>query len=177
MAGVVLAGSSVVFTLAWMMVVKATQISEPPPPGNYMVESLDPTTLVIDSFRFLAPFGEGPLIMPSVWFLMAMSGSALAVWAGLARPQGSLVRQLAPGFLLGAALSPIVLDLMVFLTTDQYIGIHIRYGLAIFPLGSGSSPCCCARGPRWCSPRWRFSCTPQAPPSQGSTASPCDARQ
>jgi hypothetical protein len=29
----------------------------------------------------------------------------------------------------------VVLDVMVFITTDQYIGIHLRYGLALLPLG------------------------------------------
>ena len=134
-AGALLAGSTVVFTVAWMLVVRMTQVLEPPPPGDFMVDSLDTVALVIDSFRFLSPFGEGPLGLPSVWFLMAMAGSALAVWAGLARPQLSFVRQLAPGYLLGAALSPLVLDLMVFVTTGQYIGIHLRYGLSIYPLG------------------------------------------
>jgi Dolichyl-phosphate-mannose-protein mannosyltransferase len=135
LAGVVLAGSTVVLTVAWMLVVRLTKISDPPPPGDYMVDSLDPVALVIDSIRFLSPFGEGPLGLPSVWFLMAMTGSALAVWAGLARPQAPFVRQLAPGYLLGAALAPLVLDLMVFVTTGQYIGIHTRYGLALWPLG------------------------------------------
>jgi Dolichyl-phosphate-mannose-protein mannosyltransferase len=135
LAGVVLAGSSAVLTVAWMLVVRSTQVADPPPPGDYMVDSLDPVALVIDSFRFLSPFGEGPLGLPSVWFLMAMTGSALAVWAGLARPQLPFVRQLAPGYLLGAALAPLVLDLMVFVTTGQYIGTHLRYGLALYPLG------------------------------------------
>lgn len=134
-AGALLAGSTIVFTVAWMVVVRMTQVLEPPPPGDFMVDSLDTVALVIDSFRFLSPFGEGPLGLPSVWFIMAMTGSALAVWAGLARPQLSFVRQLAPGYLLGAALSPLVLDLMVFVTTGQYIGIHLRYGLSIYPLG------------------------------------------
>ena len=125
-----------VFTLAWMLVVRLTQVADPPPPGDYMVDSLDPIALVVDSIRFLSPFGEGPLGLPSVWFLMAMTGSAIALWAGLARPQASFVRQMAPGYLLGAALAPLVLDLMVFLTTGQYIGIHLRYGLALLPPGS-----------------------------------------
>lgn len=134
-AGVVLAGSTVAFTIAWMLVVKATQLVEPPPPGDYAVDSLAPAALVTDSIRFLSLLGEGPLLAPGLWFLMAMSGSALAIWTGLARPQLPFVRQLAPGFLLGAALAPIVLNLMVFVTTGQYIGIQFRYGLALFPLG------------------------------------------
>ena len=134
-AGVAPGGSTVVFTLAWMLVVRLTQVADPPPPGDYMVDSLDPIALVVDSIRFLSPFGEGPLGLPSVWFLMAMTGSAIALWAGLARPPASFVRQMAPGYLLGAALAPLVLDLMVFLTTGQYIGIHLRYGLSLYPLG------------------------------------------
>ena len=45
------------------------------------------------------------------------------------------VRQLAPGYLLGVGLGAVVLDVMVFLTTGQYFGVHLRYGLALFPLG------------------------------------------
>ena len=134
-AGALLGGSTVVFTVAWMLVVRATQIGDPDPPGDYGVTALDPLQLVYDSFRFLGPYGEGALGLPAVWFMMAMTGSALAVWSGLARDQGSFVRQLAPGFLLGMALGPIVLDVMVFVTTGQYIGIHTRYGLALWPLG------------------------------------------
>jgi hypothetical protein len=66
---------------------------------------------------------------------MAMTGSAVAIWAGLARGQSPFVREMAPGFLLGMALGPVVLDVMVFVTSDQYIGIHTRYGLALWPLG------------------------------------------
>lgn len=134
-AGALLGGSTVVFTLAWMLVVRATQIGDPAPPGDYGVTALDPLQLVYDSFRFLGPYGEGALGLPSVWFTMAMTGSAVAIWAGLARDQASFVREAAPGFLLGMALGPVVLDVMVFVTSGQYIGIHTRYGLALWPLG------------------------------------------
>jgi hypothetical protein len=118
-----------------MLVVRLTQVGDPEPPGDYGVDALDPLQLVYDSFRFLGPYGEGALGLPAIWFMMALTGSAIAVWAGLAREQGAFVRQLAPGFLLGMALGPIVLDVMVFVTTGQYIGIHTRYGLALWPLG------------------------------------------
>jgi hypothetical protein len=134
-AGAWLAGSTVVLTLLWMLVVRLTQVGDPEPPGDYGVDALDPLQLVYDSFRFLGPYGEGALGLPAVWFMMAITGSAIAVWAGLAREQGAFLRQLAPGFLLGMALGPIVLDVMVFVTTGQYIGIHTRYGLALWPLG------------------------------------------
>lgn len=134
-AGVALSVSTVLFTVLWQVVVNATEVLEPPPPGNFMVERLEPQVLAMDSIRFLSSFGEGTLGVASVWLLIAINGSALAVWAGLAREQRPFVRQLAPGYLLGCALGALVLDLMVFVTTDQYIGIHIRYGLALFPLG------------------------------------------
>lgn len=134
-AGTVLSVSTVVLTVLWQVIVSATQVLEPPPPGNYAVERLDPQALAIDSIRFLSSFGEGPLGLPSVWLLMAINGTALAVWAGLSQGHGPFVRQLAPGYLLGCALGALVLDVMVFVTTDQYIGIHLRYGLALFPLG------------------------------------------
>ena len=133
--GAVLSVSAVAFTALWQFIVKATQVLEPPPPGNFFVDKLDPQWLAIDSFRFLSTWGEGALLMPGVWLLIAINGSAIAVWAGLARDQQPFVRQLAPGYLLGCAVGALVLDFMVFFLTDQYIGVHIRYGLALFPLG------------------------------------------
>jgi hypothetical protein len=135
LGGVVLGGSTLAFTVLWMMIVRWTQVSDPPPPGDYLVESLPPSAVLLDTVRFLGPFGEGQLIIPSVWLMFAMAGTALALWSGIAGEQASFVRQLAPGYLLGAALGAAVLDLMVFVTTDQYIGIHFRYGLAVWPLG------------------------------------------
>lgn len=136
-AGTVLSASTIVLTVVWMVVLRLTRVADPDPPGNYAVDSLDPLQLAYDSVRFLAPYGENALGVPATWFTMAMTGSALALWAGLAREEKPFVRQLAPGYLLGAALGPLVLDLMVFVTTGQYIGIHTRYGLALWPLGLG----------------------------------------
>lgn len=133
--GVALAGSTLAFTVLWMLIITWTQVADPPPPGNYLIDGLDPQAVLVDSIRFLSPNGEGTLLMPSVWFMILLNGSALAIWAGLAREQPSFVRQLAPGYLLGSALAAVVLDVMVFITTDQYIGIQIRYGLALLPLG------------------------------------------
>lgn len=134
-AGALLGGSTAAFTVAWMLVVRATQIGDPDPPGNYGVTALDPLQLVYDSFRLLGPYGEGALGLPAVWFTMAMTGSALAIWSGLARHQQSFVRPYAPGFLIGMALGPVVLDVIVFVTSGQYIGMHTRYGLALWPMG------------------------------------------
>lgn len=136
-AGAWLGASTLVFTLVSMLVVSATQIGDPAPPGNYLVDSLLPVQLVLDSFRFLGPYGEGPLNMPATWMMLAMAGPALAIWAGVAREPAAFVRQLAPGYLLGLALGPILLDVMVFVTTGQYIGVHTRYGLALWPIGLG----------------------------------------
>lgn len=133
--GVALGGSTLAFTVLWMLIIKWTQVADPPPPGDYMIDSLDPQAVLVDSIRFLSPNGEGTLLMPSVWFMILLNGSALAIWSGLAREQRSFVRQLAPGYLLGSALAAMVLDVLVFVTTDQYIGIHLRYGLALLPLG------------------------------------------
>lgn len=134
-AGAWLGASTVIFTLVAMLVVSTTQIGDPDPPGNYEVQALEPTQLVVDSFRFLGPFGEGPLNLPATWLMLAMAGTAMVVWAGMAPEPASFVRQLAPGYLLGLGLGPVVLDVMVFVTTGQYIGIHTRYGLALWPLG------------------------------------------
>lgn len=135
-AGAALGGSTVVFTLAWMLVVRATQVGEPDPPGDYDVSTLAPVQLVIDSFRFMS-FGEGPLGLPAIWIMTGMAGTALVVWAGMVRAEGSFVRQLAPGYLVGLVLGPIVLDVMVFVATGQYIGMQTRYGLALWPIGLG----------------------------------------
>lgn len=134
-AGTALAGSTVVLTVAWQLIVKATQIFEAPPPGNYLVSHLKPADLTLDSVRFLSTFGEGPLALPSVWLVMGMTAAAVAIWAGLTKDQLPFVRQFAPGYLIGCALGPLVLDVMVFVTSSQYIGINLRYGLALFPLG------------------------------------------
>ncbi|MCW2833941.1 MAG: hypothetical protein JWN68_1894 [Nocardioides sp.] len=133
--GAVLAGSTLGFTVLWMVVLRLTQVADPPPPGDYLVESLPLPRLLLDSVSLLGPYGEKELAIASVWMMFLMAGSALAVWSGLAAGQAPFVRQLAPGYLMGAALGAIVLDLMVFLTTDQYIGILFRYGLAIWPIG------------------------------------------
>ena len=133
--GVALGGSTLAFTVLWMLIITWTQVADPPPPGDYLVGGLDPQAVLVDSIRFLSPNGEGTLLMPSVWFMILVNGAALAVWSGLAREQRSFVRQLAPGYLLGSALAAMVLDVLVFVTTDQYIGIHLRYGLALLPLG------------------------------------------
>lgn len=136
-AGVVLAASSLGFTLVSMLIISATTIGDPDPPGNYLVDSLDPWAVYIDSLRFVAPSGEGPLHLPATWIAAAMVGTAMAVWAGLASDSASYVRQLAPGYLLGAALGAVVLDVMVFVTTGQYISVSSRYGLALMPLSLG----------------------------------------
>lgn len=133
--GVALGGSTLAFTVLWMLIVDWTQVADPPPPGDYLVDSLPLSTVLVDSIRFLGAFGEGQLVIASVWLMFAMAGTAMAVWSGLAGEQSTFVRQLAPGYLLGASLGAAVLDVMVFLTSDQYIGIHFRYGLAVWPLG------------------------------------------
>lgn len=133
--GVVLAASTLVFTVLWMLIIDWTQVADPPPPGDYLVESLALSRVLLDSVSFLGPFGEGQMIIASVWLMFMMIGTALAVWSGLAGEQAPFVRQFAPGYLLGASLGAVVLDLMVFFTTDQYIGILFRYGLAVWPLG------------------------------------------
>lgn len=135
-AGAVLGGSTVLFVLGWMLVVSATQIGDPDPPGSYEIESLAPLQLVIDSFRFMS-FGEGVMGLPAIWLMAGMVGTALVSWGGLVRDEASFVRELAPGLLVGLVLGPIVLDVMVFVTTGQYIGMQTRYGLALWPLGLG----------------------------------------
>ena len=122
--------------LLWMLMVRLTQVADPPPPGDFLVDSLDPATLVIDSIRFLSPFGEGPLGLPSVWFMMAMAGYRDGrVGRSRRASQLTFVRQLAPGYLLGAALGADGAGPDGLRHHRQYIGIHLRYGLAIYPLG------------------------------------------
>lgn len=133
--GVALGGSTLAFTVIWMLIVGATQIGDPAPPGDYKVDKLLPSTLLLDGIRFLGAFGEGQLIIASVFMMLAMAGTAFAVWSGLAGDQSPFVRQLAVGYLAGASLGAIVLDVMVFITSEQYIGILFRYGIAVWPLG------------------------------------------
>jgi hypothetical protein len=42
---------------------------------------------------------------------------------------------MAAGYVLGAIVSPIVLVVLVFVSSDQYVPIQYRYGLALWPLG------------------------------------------
>lgn len=135
--GAVLGVSTLVLTSGFMLLVSATQIGDPDPPGDYDVDTLAPLQLVVDSIRFLGPFGEGPVNVPAVWLMLAMAGTAIAVWAGTSPEPTTFVRPLAPGYLLGLALGPVLLDVLVFVTTGQYIGMHTRYGLALWPLGLG----------------------------------------
>ncbi len=135
--GAILSASTLAFTLLWMLIVGWTQVADPDPPGNFFVDSLAPSAVLLDSIRFLGGYGEGQMIIPSIWMMFAMAGTALAVWGGIGVVEASFVRQLAPGYLLGLALGAIVLDLMVFVTTQQYIGIQFRYALALWPLGLG----------------------------------------
>ena len=133
--GVVLTVSTVAFFAAFQAYLSATRVADYEPPGQYVVPELNRQQVAIDSLRFLAPFGEGPLMVPAAWLVLAMAGTAMAAWAGVVPGLSPYVRQVAPGYLLGAALGAVVLDVMVFVTTDQYIGVQLRYGLAVLPLG------------------------------------------
>ncbi len=134
-AGVVLTVCTLALFLAHQAWLSATRVADYDPPGNYVVESLDPRAVTVDSVKFLTSWGEGVLTAPAAWLVLAMGGTAMAAWAGLVPGLPSYVRQLAPGYLLGAAVGAVVLDVMVFATTDQYFAMHFRYGLAVFPLG------------------------------------------
>lgn len=134
LAGGVLVVSTLAFFAAFQALLSATRVADYEPPGNFVVPALNWQAVAIDSVKFITPWGEGPLVTANVWLVMAMTGTALVVWAGLVDGLPTYVRQLAPGFLLGAAVGAVVLDLMVFLTTGQYFSVLLRYGLALFPL-------------------------------------------
>lgn len=136
-AGSVLSVSTLVTFAAVQLGIGALAVADHDPPGHYQVERLDWSLVAVDTLRFLTSWGEGPLAVPAAWLMLAMAGTAVAVWAGLVPDLPPYVRQLAPGYLLGAALGAVVLDVMVFVTTDQYFSVHLRYGLALFPLGLG----------------------------------------
>jgi hypothetical protein len=130
-----LVGASGVFTGVWVLLVRALATGSYDPPGDYDTDRLPLLNLAHDSTRWLTLFSEVPLAAPGTWFVMAMTGAALAVWAGLPTGLPPYVRQLAPGYLLGSALAAVVLDVLVFVSSGQYFGVQVRYGLALFPLG------------------------------------------
>lgn len=134
-AGVVLTVSTLALFVGHQALISATRVASYDPPGFYVVPDLDRQLVTIDSVKFLTTWGEGMLAAPAVWLVLAMGGTALAAWGGLLPELPPYVRQLAPGYLLGAALGAVVLDVMVFATTEQYFAVHLRYGLAVFPLG------------------------------------------
>jgi hypothetical protein len=135
--GVVLTVSTLVFFAGYSAAIAATRVAEYPPPGQFIKDRLDWDHVIIDSIKFLSTWGEGPLAAPAAWVVLAMAGTAVAVWAGLIPGLSPYVRQLAPGYLIGAAVGAVLLDVMVFVTTDQQFGVHFRYGLAVFPVGLG----------------------------------------
>lgn len=132
--GALLGGAAVASTMLWMVVVDLMRKSTYPPPGNYVVDSLSPAALAVDATRFVAPFGDAGMLFFGTLLMSAMTGAALVRWAGLS-DGGPLLRPLAAGYVVGAVLSPLVLAVLVFVTTDQYIGTQLRYGLALWPLG------------------------------------------
>jgi hypothetical protein len=135
LAGVVLTVSTLAVFVAFQVMLSATRVAEYDPPGNFLVSELNWHAVAIDSVKFLTPWGEGPLVAANVWLVMAMTGTALVVWSGLVGGLPPYVRQLAPGYLIGAAAGAVVLDLMVFVTSGQYFSVLLRYGLALVPLG------------------------------------------
>lgn len=133
--GAVLTGSTLALFVGHQALISATRVADYAPPGNYVVPSLDWQLVTIDSVKFLTTWGEGPMAAPGAWLVLAMAGTAVAAWSGLLGGLAPYVRQLAPAYLLGAALGAVALDVMVFVTTDQYFSVHMRYGLAVFPIG------------------------------------------
>jgi hypothetical protein len=132
--GLLLGGSAVATTVLWTVVVDLMRKTTYPPPGDYVVDSLDPAALSVDAIRFVTPFGDAGMIFFGTFLMSAMTGAALVRWAGLS-DGGPLLRPLAAGYVVGAILAPLVLAFLVFVTTDQYIGTQLRYGLALWPLG------------------------------------------
>ena len=132
--GLLLGGSAIASTALWMVIVDLMRKATYAPPGDYFVDSLDPAALAVDAVRFVAPFGDAGMLFFGTFLMSAMTGAALVRWAGLSGG-GPLLRPLAAGYVVGAILAPLVLAVLVFVTTDQYIGTQLRYGLALWPLG------------------------------------------
>lgn len=133
--GAVLTVSTLVCLVGMSAAVAARSVAEYAPPGQFIKDSLAWDYVVLDGARFITTWGEGPLALPGSWLVMAMCGTALVVWAGLVPDVAPFIRQFAPGYLLGAVIGAILLDVIVFVTTEQQFGVHLRYGLAVFPLG------------------------------------------
>ena len=131
----VLGVSSVALTGVWLVIVGAMRFAEVAPPGDYAATTLDPALLMLDSTRFVGPVvGHGTVLLGTM-LMAALTGSALAVWGGSGHRKAPLLRPVAAGYVLGAVVSPIVLVVLVFVSSDQYVPIQYRYGLALWPLG------------------------------------------
>jgi len=133
--GAVLTVSTMVFFVGHSAAIAATRVAEYPPPGAFIKDELAWDYVILDSARFITSWGEGPLAAPGAWLVMAMCGTAVVAWAGLVPDLTPYARQLAPGYLLGAVIGAILLDVIVFVTSQQQFGVHLRYGLAVFPIG------------------------------------------
>lgn len=133
--GIVLTVSTVGLLIGQQLLISATRIADYPPPGNFVVERLDWFYVTQDSVKFLSSWGESGLVAPGAWLVLALGGLAIVIWSGQVPDLPTYLRQFAPGYLLGAALGAVVLDVMVYATTQQQFGVHVRYGLALFPIG------------------------------------------
>jgi hypothetical protein len=133
-AGVVTAVSAVVTTLGWSFVTGWLSVEEAPPPGNFIVDSLDPNALILDATRAVGAIGENQTTFFGTILATAMFGTALATWSG-AVPSKPLLRAFGAAYVLGALAAPLLLAGYVFVTTDQYIGLHFRYCLAVWAVG------------------------------------------
>ncbi|UUZ60008.1 glycosyltransferase family 39 protein [Nocardioides sp. B-3] len=131
--GVVLTVSTVGLLIGHQWLLSATRIADHPPPGNFVVERLDWFYVTRDSVKFLSSWGESGPVAPGAWLVLALGGPAMVTRAGLIPDLPAYVRQFAPGYLPGALLGAVVLDVIVFVTTQQQFGVHVRYGLAVFP--------------------------------------------
>lgn len=132
--GAVLTVSTLVCLVGMSAAVAAAAVAEYDPPGQFIKESLDWDYVFLDGARFITNWGELPLALPGALLVIVMCGMALNVWAGLVAVP-PFIRQFAPGYLLGAVIGAMLLDVIVFVTTKQQFGVHLRYGLAVFPLG------------------------------------------
>ncbi len=132
--GIVLGGSTLVALALWQWYVGVIRLRTYEPPGDFIVDSLDMRIVLNDVSRFVTPFGENGMAVFGSLFIVAMLGSALVHWAGLV-PSPPVLRPVAAGYLVGSLAAAAVLGLMVYLTSDQWIPMQIRYGLALWPLG------------------------------------------
>ncbi|WP_407341747.1 hypothetical protein [Pengzhenrongella phosphoraccumulans] len=124
--------TSVLATLAWVVVRRLTRSSDVEPYAWAVVDHLTPAQVLENVAAFVQPWGYGVARGFAVMLSVAVFGTA--TWLVFRRSAPVVHRQLAIGLLAAAVLAPVALTLMNFVVTSYYVPTQGRYGLSLIPL-------------------------------------------